>query len=103
MHDYTEMRKRLGHSVNQTLDAPIMIFDTWELSEVFVALAEILIFGVVFYEWVPLCILLGITLVGLPYIRKNYNKGMAFHYPYRRFGMHLPGLSNPGGRIRVSD
>lgn len=103
MHDYTEMRRKLGYSVNQTLDAPVMLFETWELSEVFVALIQILIFGVIFYEWLILCVLLGITLVGLPYLRKHFNKGMAFHYPYRRFGMHLPGLANPGNRVRVSD
>ena len=103
MHDYSEMRRKLGYSVNQTLDAPIMLFETWELSEVFVALGLILVFGVLFYEWTLLCVLLGVTLVDLPYLRKNFNKGIAFHYLYRRFGMRLPGLTNPGGRIRVSD
>jgi hypothetical protein len=49
------------------------------------------------------CVSLAITLVGLPYVRRNYNKGMAFHYPYRRFKMRLPGVVNPGGRRRVSD
>ncbi len=103
MYDYTEMRRKLGYSVNQTLDAPIMLFETWELGEVFVALIEVLVFGIVFYEWTLLCVLLGVTLIGLPYLRKNFNKGMAFHYPYRHFGMQLPGLTNPGGRTRVSD
>ena len=103
MHDYGDMRRKLGYSVNQTLDSPIMLFEIWELSEVFVALGLILILGVLFYEWTLLCILLGITLGGLPYVRRNFNKGMAFHYPYRKFGMQLPGLTNPGGRIRVSD
>lgn len=103
MHDYTEMRRRLGYSVNQTLDAPIMVFETWELSEVFVALTEILVFGVIFYEWSLLCLSLGITLIGLPYVRRNFNRGMTFHYPYRRFGMGLPGLANPGSGTRVSD
>ena len=103
MHDYTGMRKKLGYSVNQTLDAPIMLFEIWELSEVFVSLGLILIFGIIFYEWLILCILLSITLVGLPYLRKHFNKGIAFHYPYQRFGMHLPGLANPSGRTRVSD
>jgi Na+/glutamate symporter len=103
MHDYTEMRKQSGYSVNQTLDAPIMLFEIWELSEVFVALGLVLIFGVIFYEWALLCFLILLTLVGLPYLRKNFNKGIAFHYFYRRFGMHLPGIANPGGRARRSD
>lgn len=103
MHDYSEMRKRLGQEVNQTLDAPILLFETWELIEVFVALAEILIFGIVFYQWGFLCLLLAGTLVGLPYLRKNFSKGMLFHYPYRRWGMTLPGLSNPGSQTAYSD
>ena len=53
--------------------------------------------GVLFYEWFLLCLSLAVTLIGLPYVRRNFNKGMAFHYPYRRFKMHLPGLVNPGG------
>ena len=103
MHNYTEIRKSLGHSVNQTLDCPIMIFDTWELSEVFAALAMILVFGVVFYLWMPLCAFLLLTLGGLPYVRKHFNKGMVLHYPYKTFGMSLPGLMNPKGRSHVSD
>ena len=103
MVDYTEMKRTLGRTVNQTLDSPIMLFEVWELSEIFVALFLILILGVLFYEWVLLCLLLAATLVGLPYVRRNFNKGMAFHYPYRHLGMHLPGLINPGGRTRVSD
>lgn len=103
MHDYSEVRQTRGHTVNQTLDSPIMIFDTWELSEIFAALAMILIFGIAFYLWVPLCVFLVITLVGLPYIRKRFNKGMALHYPYKKFGMSLPGLLNPKGRSHVSD
>lgn len=103
MHDYSEMRKKLGYSVNQTLDSPIMLFEAWELLEVFVALGLVLIFGVIFYQWLLLCALLTVTLVGLPYVRRNFNKGMTFHYPYRRFGMTLPGLINPGERVQVSD
>ena len=103
MHDYSELRRTLGQPVSQTLDSPIMLFDVWELSEIFVALFLILVLGVLFYEWLLLCVSLAITLVGLPYVRRNYNKGMAFHYPYRRFRMRLPGMVNPGGRRRVSD
>jgi hypothetical protein len=103
VHDYTELRRTLGRQVSQTLDSPITLFDVWELSEIFVALFLILVLGVLFYEWFLLCLSLVVTLVGLPYVRRNYNKGMPFHYPYRRFKMHLPGLVNPGMRRRVSD
>ena len=103
MHDYTEMRRKQGYLVNQTLDSPILVFEFWELSEVFVALGLILIFGVLFYEWVLLCVLLILTLVGLPYVRRNFNRGMEFHSLYRRLGMNLPGLVNPKRRTRMSD
>ena len=103
MHDYGGLKRNFGRPVSQTLDSPIMIFEIWELSEAFVALGLILVLGVLFYEWVALCVLLAATLGGLPYVRKRFNKGMAFHYPYRRFGMHLPGLVNPGRRTRMSD
>jgi hypothetical protein len=89
--------------VNQTLDAPILIFEYWELSEAFVALGLILFFGVLFYEWLLLCTLLLITLIGLPYVRRNFNRGMEFHYPYRKLGMSLPGLVNPKFRPAMSD
>jgi hypothetical protein len=103
MYDYTEMRKNHGYLVNQTLESPILVFEFWELSEVFVALALILIFGVVFYQWLLLCFLLVVTLVGLPYLRRNFNRGMEFHYPYRKFGVSLPGLINPKFRMQMSD
>ena len=103
MHDYSELRRTLGRPVSQTLDSPITLFDVWELSEIFVALFLILVLGVLFYEWFLLCLSLAVTLIGLPYVRRNFNKGMAFHYPYRRLKMHLPGLVNPGMRRRVSD
>ncbi len=103
MHDYAELRRTLGRPVSQTLDAPIMLFDFWELSEIFVALFLILVLGVLFYEWLLLCASLAVTLIGLPYVRRHFNKGMAFHYPYRRFGMRLPGLINPGAGRQMSD
>ena len=103
MLDYEGLRKTAGRPVSQTLDAPITVFDIWELTDVFVALAMILIFGVLFYEWGVLVVLLALTLIGLPYVRKNFPKGMVFHYPYRRFGMSLPGLFNPYGRTKMSD
>ena len=103
MFDYSELRRTHGYLVNQTLDAPVLVFEVWELSEVFVALGLIMVFGVMFYEWLLLCLLIGITLVGLPYVRRNFNRGMEFHYPYRKFGMSLPGLVNPMRYARMSD
>lgn len=103
MFDYGEIRRTRGYLVNQTLDAPILVLDFWELSEIFVALGMILVFGVLFYEWILLCVLLIVTLVGLPYVRRNFNRGMEFHYPYRKFGMSLPGLVNPKFRSQMSD
>ena len=103
MRDYTEMKRKLGRPVNQTLDSPVMVLEFWELSEVFVALALILIFGAMFYQWALLCALLMVALVGLPYVRRNFNRGMVFHWPYSRLGMALPGLQNPGAGRPMSD
>lgn len=103
MVDYTEIKRRLGRPVNQTLDAPVMVLEFWELSEIFVALGLILVFGALFYQWALLCFLLVVTLVGLPYVRRNFNPGMAFHYPYSRFAMQLPGLMNPSVNRPMSD
>lgn len=103
MRDYTEMKRRLGRAVNQTLDSPVMVLEFWELSEVFVALGLILILGAVFYQWLLLCVLLVLALAGLPYIRRNFNRGMIFHWPYSRAGIRLPGLANPGHNRPMSD
>jgi len=103
MHDYSELKRKQGHAVNQTLDAPIIIFEFWEIGEIFFALFLILVFGVLFYEWLLMTVLLGMTLIGLPYLRRNFNKGMVFHYPYSRFKMTLPGLIQPRGKRIVSD
>ena len=103
MRDYTEMKRRLGRPVNQTLDSPVMVLEFWELSEVFVALGLILIFGAIFYQWLLLCVLLVLALAGLPYVRRNFNRGMVFHWPYSRFGTRLPGLVNPGRNQPMSD
>lgn len=103
MYDYSILKRNLGRAVGQTLDSPITLFDYWELSELFVALFLILIFGVLFYEWFLLCLLLALTMIGLPWVRRNFNKGMIFHFPYMRFGMRLPGLVNPGSQRSMSD
>lgn len=50
MYDYTELKEKHGRKVSQTIDSPITVFEIWELSDVFIALFIILIFGVVFYS-----------------------------------------------------
>ena len=90
--------------VSQTIDSPIMIFDFWELSDVFIALFIILIFGVLFYSWGTMFALLVLCLGAGPVIKKKSPKGIFFHWPYTNFRMELPGLSNPrGNKRRFSD
>jgi len=103
MHSYEGMKKRHGTRVVQTIDTPIMIFDYWELGDAFLALLVILVFGVVFYEWVAMLAMLGLVVVLVPAIRRRGEKGVFFHWPYRRLGMSLPGLVNPRGRRAYSD
>lgn len=86
--------------VSQTIDSPIMVFDFWELSDVFVALFIILIFGVLFYSWFTMFTLLSLCLGAGPVIKKKYPKGIFFHWPYARLRMDLPGLLNPRGNAR---
>jgi hypothetical protein len=86
--------------VSQTIDAPIMVFDFWELSDVFVALFIILIFGVLFYSWGTMFTLLLFCLGLGPIIKRKYPKGIFFHWPYAKLHMDLPGLVNPRGRAR---
>ena len=103
MFDYGPLRKSHGSMVSQTIDSPIMIFDYFELSDGFAALLTVLVFGVVFYAWdVMFVLLLGI--LGLaPYIRRRNNRGIFLHWPYRRLGIQLPGLINPGQSKSYSD
>lgn len=86
--------------VSQTIDSPIMVFDFWELSDVFVALFIILIFGVLFYSWGTMFTLLILCLGAGPVIKKKYPKGIFFHWPYAVLRMDLPGLTNPRGKER---
>ena len=81
--------------MSQTIDSPITIFDFWELSEGFAALAVHLIFGVVFYSWGLMLLLLMAVLIACPIIRRKNERGIFFHWPYRMLGMQLPGLVNP--------
>lgn len=86
--------------VSQTIDSPIMVFDYWELSDVFLALFIIMVFGVVFYSWGTMIFLLGICLGLGPAIKRRHPKGIFFHWPYANLKMALPGILNPRGKIR---
>lgn len=103
MYDYSKIRRSHGVKVSQTIDSPIMIFDYFELSDAFAALAIIMIFGVLIYSWGIMMILLILVLGFGPVVRRRNNKGVFFHYPYRHLGVSLPGFINPGDAKRYSD
>ncbi len=103
MHDYSSLKRLHGNRVSQTIDSPIMIFDYFELSDAFAALAVIMVFGVALYSWGLMTILLAFVLGVGPVIRRRNNKGIFLHWPYRKFGVSLPGFVNPGEGRRYSD
>jgi hypothetical protein len=97
------MKLKYGTPVSQTIDSPIMIFDYFELGDAFSAIGVVLIFGVIFYEWALMLALLLVVLGAGPVIRRNNEKGVFLHWPYRRLGVSLPGLMNPRGEKTFSD
>jgi hypothetical protein len=103
MYDYSRLKKEHGTQVSQTVDSPIMIFDYFELGDAFVALAIVMIFGVALYSWGLMTVFLILVLGLAPIIRRRNNKGIFLHWPYRKFGVSLPGLVNPGDGRRYSD
>lgn len=107
MHDYQSLKRHHGNRVSQTIDSPIMIFDFWELSDAFGALFIVLIFGVLFYSWGTMFVLLLLTMCLVPIIRKQSPRGIFFHWPFRFLGVKLPGLLNPkayfGAPVKYSD
>ena len=103
MYEYETMRAKYSVQVSQTIDSPIMVFDYFEITEVFSALVLMLLFGIVFSSWKLLLLSLFLVLGVGPILRRRYPKGFFFHYPYRKFGMRLPGLINPKGRMWYSD
>lgn len=103
MYDYSSLKRQHGVRVSQTIDSPIMIFDYFELSEAFAALAVIMIFGVIIYSWEIMMLLLLLVLGVGPFIRRRNNKGIFLHWPYRKLGVSLPGFINPGESRRYSD
>ena len=103
MHDYRELRLKFGNKVSQTVDSPIMIFDFWELSDGILALFIVLVFGVLFYSWGLMLVLLILTLGVGPAVKRKNPKGIYLHWPYRMFGISLPGMMNPRGKRKYSD
>ncbi|MFK7824830.1 MAG: hypothetical protein AB8G05_11775 [Oligoflexales bacterium] len=103
MHKYDFLRQNHSKKVCQTIDKPITVFDYFELGEVFAALVALLIFGIIIYSWQLMLASLFFTLGLGPYIRRRNKRGIYFHYPYKQFGMNLPGLINPKGRKKYSD
>ena len=71
MHNYESMREKYGTRVSQTIDSPILVFDYFELSELFVALLVVLIFGIVFYSWGLMLLLLAAVLGAGPVVRQK--------------------------------
>ena len=103
MRDYAEIKREHGRRVSQTVDSPITIFDYFELSDAFAALAVVLVFGVLLYSWGLMALLLILVLGVGPVIRRRNNKGIFLHWPYRHLGVSLPGFMNPGRNSRYSD
>jgi hypothetical protein len=71
MYSYEEIKRQHGRKVSQTIDSPITVFQFWELTDVFIGLFIILIFGVIFYSWWTMFILLGLFLGAGPYIKRE--------------------------------
>ncbi|MFN9066713.1 MAG: hypothetical protein ACK5V3_05750 [Bdellovibrionales bacterium] len=94
------LKAKYSSLVSQTIDSPIMVFDIWELSDVFIALFIILVFGVLFYSWGTMFTLLSLCLGFGPAIKKKYPKGIFLHWPFSRLRMELPGLVNPKSNNR---
>lgn len=103
MYNYDLIKEKFGKKVSQTIDSPIMVFDYFELGDVFAALGVVLIFGVIFYSWGIMFFLLFFVLVLGPIIKRRSEKGVFFHWPYKKLNMSLPGLINPGENKKYSD
>ncbi len=103
MHSYDSMKQKYSVRVCQTIDTPIMVFDYFELGEVFAALMAMMIFGIIINSWGLMFGSIGIILGAGPMIRRRNNKGVFFHWPYRHLRMTLPGMVNPGVDKKYSD
>ena len=103
MYSYESLKHSHARRVPQTVDSPILVFDYFELSDVFIALFIILVFGVLFYSWWTMFLLLALFLGAGPIIKRRNEKGVFLHWPYKNLYMDLPGLKNPRGQKRYSD
>lgn len=103
MHSYQSLKKLHGSKVSQTIDEPILIFDFWELSDAFIGLMIVLVFGVLFYSSGLMTALLLLFLAVGPIIKRRNKPGIFFHWPYRKLWIELPGLINPRGQRKYSD
>ena len=97
------MKKEHGNEIPQTIDTPITFLDYFDLWDLSLALLIILVFGVILYSWWAMIGLLIINLGILPKIKKKSNRGVFLHYFYKKFGLTLPGLMNPGRNKKYSD
>ena len=80
-----------------------MIFDYIEVGDGFLALLVILVFGVIFYSWGTILVLLVLSIGIVPVIRHRNEHGIFLQWPYKQLGTSLPGLMNPKGEQRYSD
>ncbi len=103
MHTYDSMKAKYSKKVCQTIDSPIMVFDYFELGDVFAALGAMMLFGIVLYSWELLFLSLALILGVGPVVRRRNNKGIILHWPYRHLKMSLPGLVNPQKNQKYSD
>lgn len=101
MRKYEVLKQKYSTPVSQTIDAPITVFDFWELQDVFIGLGIILIFGVLFYSWISMFTLLTLFLGLGPIIKRKHPKGIFFHWPYANLKMDLPGLLNPKSKHQI--
>ena len=103
MYCYQEMKLKHSKRVCKTLNDPIMFLDKWDLMDLFLCLLIILVFGVLFYHWTLMFILLFIAMTYIPYVKKKNNKGVFIHFAYRHLKVNLLGFINPKGRKKYSD
>lgn len=97
------LKQHHSRNISQTIHTPIMVFDHWELTDVFAALLVVFIFGVLFYSWGTMLLFLMVILGFGPAIKRRYPRGIFMHWPFNKLHMNLPGLINSKGSRRYSD
>lgn len=103
MHKIDILKSFHSREISQMIHSPILVFDYWELTDVFAALAVVFIFGVLFYSWGSMLVLLVLVLGIGPAIKRKYPRGIFMHWPHANLYMRLPGLINPQGSRKFSD